>query len=164
MAPHVSVAVRAATASIAGRQASWIATLEPWLGLGYSPVSLRRFLRRAADSGQVWVAWGANSPASRDPLGLLVVQPGVLLGDFVALLAVRSEAAGQGIGRALMGHAESKTFVDRRWLFVSADSANRAALGFYRKLGFLRVGRLPDLVRVGRTEILLRKGQSTTRG
>jgi ribosomal protein S18 acetylase RimI-like enzyme len=44
-------------------------------------------------------------------------------------------------------------------LFVSADAGNRAALAFYRKLGFERVGRLPDLVKPGRVEILLRKGR-----
>jgi ribosomal protein S18 acetylase RimI-like enzyme len=41
---------------------------------------------------------------------------------------------------------------------VSADSDNRPALGFYRKLGFARVGRLPDLIKPGRVEVLLRKG------
>jgi hypothetical protein len=30
-------------------------------------------------------------------------------------------------------------------------------LRFYRRLGFARVGRLPDLVRRGRVEILLRR-------
>lgn len=85
------------------------------------------------------------------------MQPGVLLGDFIALLAVRSEEAGRGVGRALMEWAAAKTFVDRRWLFVSADAGNQVALRFYRRLGFVAVGRLPDLVRAGRTEILLRK-------
>jgi ribosomal protein S18 acetylase RimI-like enzyme len=46
----------------------------------------------------------------------------------------------------------------KRWLYVSADSRNRAALRFYRRLGFTAVGRLPDLVSVGRSEILLRRG------
>jgi ribosomal protein S18 acetylase RimI-like enzyme len=128
--------------------------MEPWLSLGYAAKGLRGFLRRAAAGGQVLVA---SAPGKPKPLGVLVLQPGVLLGDFVALLAVRPSVAGRGIGRALMGQAESRTFAGRRWLFVSADAGNRGALGFYRKLGFVRVGRLPDLVRDGHTEILLRK-------
>jgi len=47
----------------------------------------------------------------------------------------------------------------KRWLYVSADSGNRAALAFYRRLGFARVARLPDLIRAGSTEILLRQGR-----
>jgi ribosomal protein S18 acetylase RimI-like enzyme len=48
-------------------------------------------------------------------------------------------------------------FAKRRWLFVSCDADNRAALRFYRRQGFARVGRLPNLVRAGRVELLLRK-------
>jgi len=144
------------SALVAGRQGSWIAGMQPWLGLGYNAAVLRRFLRREAAAGHVWMASQAGSAR---PLGVLVLQPGVLLGDFVALLAVRPEAARRGIGRALMARAESQAFVGRRWLYVSADAANRAALRFYRDLGFVRVGRLPDLVREGQTEILLRKGR-----
>ena len=51
-------------------------------------------------------------------------------------------------------------FARRRWLFVSCDAGNRAALRFYRRQGFARVGRLPDLVRAGRVELLLRKARS----
>jgi len=72
-------------------------------------------------------------------------------------LAVRPEAAGQGIGQALVAHVAARVFAKRRWLFVSCDRNNLAALRFYRRLGFRRVGVLPDLVRAGRTEILLRK-------
>ncbi len=132
--------------------------MEPWMGLGYSDKALSAFLRRAAADRQVLFA---SAPGARRPLGVLVLQPGVLLGDFVALLAVRPDVARHGIGRVLMEHAESQTFGVRRWLFVSADAGNDGALRFYRKLGFVRVGRLPDLVRDGHTEILLRKGKST---
>ena len=134
--------------------------MEPWRGLGFSAEALGRFLRRSARGGQVWVATaGARGPV----LGLLVLQPGVLLGNFVALLAVRPEVSGRGIGRHLMIHVETKTFAKHRWFFVSADIANAGALRFYRKLGFKRVGRLPDLIRAGRTEILLRKGRDGDR-
>ena len=149
---RAAIVIGPAKAAAARRQAPWIAKLEPWRDLGYEAAALGRFLGRAATAGQVLVA---RHDARTQPLGVLVLQPGVLLGDFVSLLAVRPEAAGRGIGRALMAHAEA--FMDRRWLFVSADATNRAALRFYGKLGFKRVGRLPDLVREGRTEILLRK-------
>jgi ribosomal protein S18 acetylase RimI-like enzyme len=149
------IAVAAAPAAVAGKQGAWIAAMEPWSSLGYGAAGLSRFLRRSARAGGVLVA--REIAARERVVAVVAVQDGVLLGRFVSLLAVRPDAAGRGIGRALLARVEAQTARKRRWLFVSADASNRAALGFYRKLGFVRVGRLPDLVAEGRVEILLRK-------
>jgi ribosomal protein S18 acetylase RimI-like enzyme len=143
------------TAALARAQASWIAGIEPWRGLGYEADALGRYLARKARARAVWIA--RTTPRGA-PLAIAVVDDGVLLGSFVALLAVRPEASGQGLGRALMDHLAARTFATRRWLYVSCDGNNRAALRFYRRLGFSRVGHLPDLVRPGHVELLLRKG------
>jgi ribosomal protein S18 acetylase RimI-like enzyme len=140
--------------SLARAQGAWIAAIEPWRGLGYRADALGRYLARKAQVRSVWVA---RATAKGPPLGVAVVDDGVLLGGFIALLAVRPESSGQGLGRALVEHVAAQTFATRRWLYVSCDGNNTAALRFYRKLAFSRVGRLPDLVREGRTEILLRK-------
>ena len=44
------------------------------------------------------------------------------------------------IGQALVGRVAERVFAKRRWLFVSCDGSNVAALRFYRRLGFSRVG------------------------
>lgn len=146
-----------ATAALARAQASWIVGIEPWRSLGYSATPLGRYLGRMAREREVWLARGAGRGAA--PLGLVVVQDGFLLGGFVSLLAVRPESAGQGVGRSLMEHVAARVFAQRPWLFVSCDSANARALSFYRKLGFARVGRLPDLIKPKRVELLLRRGR-----
>ncbi|HVX97885.1 MAG TPA: N-acetyltransferase [Polyangia bacterium] len=146
-----------ATPAIARAQAVWIVGIEPWRGLGYSAAPLGRYLGRMAKEREVWVARGAGRGAG--PLGLAVVQDGFLLGGFVSLLAIRPEATGQGVGRALMEHVEARVFERRPWLFTSCDSDNKRALSFYKKLGFQRVGRLPDLIKPKRVELLLRKGR-----
>jgi ribosomal protein S18 acetylase RimI-like enzyme len=153
-----------ATPAIARAQAEWIVGIEPWRGLGYSAAPLGNYLGRMAKEREVWVARGEGrgaGPLGRGaaPLGLVVVQDGFLLGGFVSLLAIRPEATGQGIGRALMEHVEADVFARRPWLFTSCDSDNKRALSFYRKLGFERVGRLPDLIKPQRIELLLRKGR-----
>jgi ribosomal protein S18 acetylase RimI-like enzyme len=145
--------------ALARAQASWVAAIEPWVGLGYRPDALGRYLARKARVRGVWVV---RTTAKGPPLGIVVVDDDVLLGSFIALLAVRPEASGQGLGRALVEDVAARTFATRRWLYVSCDGNNAAALRFYRDLGFLRVGRLPDLVRRGRTEILLRKAAAKT--
>jgi ribosomal protein S18 acetylase RimI-like enzyme len=142
-----------ASPPLARKQASWIVRIEPWKGLGYRAPALGRYLARLARSGEIWIARAGG----RVPDGIIVVTDGFLLGAFISLLAVRPDASGKGLGRRLVGHVEARVFARWRWLFVSCDAANRAALRFYRRQGFARVGRLPDLVRAGRTELLLRK-------
>jgi ribosomal protein S18 acetylase RimI-like enzyme len=146
--------VRAAP-SVARQQAGWIVGIEPWKGLGYGAQPLGRYLARLARAGDVWIA----RDRSGAPLGMIVATDGFLLGGFIALLVVRPEASGKGIGPLLVGHVEARVFARRRWLFVSCDAANAAALRFYRRQGFTRVGRLPDLVKKGRIELLLRKAR-----
>ena len=137
-------------------QAGWIAGIEPWKGLGYRPEPLGRYLARMAAAGDAWGAVGAETGRAKAISALAVATDGFLLGGFIALLAVRPDASGQGLGRALVDHVAARTAAKRRWLFVSCDAGNAAALRFYRRLGFARVGRLPDLVARGRTELLLR--------
>jgi ribosomal protein S18 acetylase RimI-like enzyme len=127
--------------------------MEPWLSLGYASAPLGRYLARMARGGRALVVL-----RGRSVVGIAVHQPDFLLGQFIALLAVRPDAAGTGVGRALVGRIEADCFRARRWLYVSSDSQNRPAARFYRKLGFARLARLPDLVCPGRTEILWRKG------
>jgi ribosomal protein S18 acetylase RimI-like enzyme len=146
-----------ATPAVARAQSAWIVGIEPWRGLGYSAAPLGRYLGRMAKEREVWLARERSKAAP--PLGLVVVQDGFLLGGFVSLLAVRPESAGQGVGRALMDHVAAHVFLQRPWLFISCDSANARALSFYKKLGFERVGRLPDLIKPGRVELLLRKSR-----
>lgn len=144
--------IRRPEPALAGRQSRWIASMEPWRSLGYRAQPLARYLRRMARTDRALVAEECS-----EVLGVLVFQPEFLLGSFVALLAVRPDAAGRGVGRALMARIERATFARKRWLYVSSDGGNRAAARFYRKLGFARVARLPGLIREGRTEILWRK-------
>jgi ribosomal protein S18 acetylase RimI-like enzyme len=142
-----------ATPALARAQGSWIAAMEPWHGLGYSAAGLGRYLARKARARGVLVTRPGPRAA---PVAVAVVDDGVLLGGFIALLAVKPDAAGQGLGAALVGDVRRRVGRTRRWLYVSCDGNNRAALRFYNRLGFSRVGRLPDLIRSGRTEHLLR--------
>jgi len=138
-----------ADVATARRQAPWIAAIDPWLSLGYSEAALARWLGRSARAKQVLVT---GDP----PQAIIVVQPDVLLGNFIALLAVRPEDSGKGLGRALIDHVARMTWKKRRWLYVSSGAENRPAAAFYRRVGFERVARIPDLVRQGRVEILWR--------
>jgi ribosomal protein S18 acetylase RimI-like enzyme len=146
--------IRRADAAETRRQATWIVAMEPWVSMGYQAAPLGRWLQRRARAGWVWVAVEGDIV-----LGLLVMQPDFLLGNFIALVAVSPAHAGRGVGRALVQRAQRLTFAKRRWLYVSCDGLNQGAARFYKKLGFARVARLPDLVCPGRTEILWRRAR-----
>ena len=155
-----TVRIRKASRKEARRQATWIVAQEPWSSLGYRSDRLGRWLGERAADGWVRVAVRGGGRASPGGVvGIVVVQPQVLLGAFISLLAVPAAEAGQGIGRALVEDAARRVFARLRWLFTSSDSENRAAARFYRTLGFARVGRLPDLVSPGRVELLWRRGR-----
>ena len=138
--------------AVARRQAEWIVAMEPWRSMGFRATPLGRWLARRARAHCV-----LGAVHKRAILGMVVFQPDFLLGTFIALLAVRPQAAGQGVGRALVERVARATFARHRWLYLSSDSKNLAAGRFYKKLGFVRVARLPDLVCENRIEILWRK-------
>jgi ribosomal protein S18 acetylase RimI-like enzyme len=145
-----SVRIARADPREAGAQAAWIVAEEPWRSLGYDRRRLALWLTRCARTGEVRLArQGAGT------VGIIVTRPDVLLGVFVALLAVRPEGRGQGVGRRLIDDVVRR-LGRRRWIYASSDSKNRSAARFYRAVGFERVGRLPDLIRPGRNEILWR--------
>ena len=144
--------IRRPEPGLAARQAAWIVAMEPWCSLGYRATPLGRYLRRMARDERALVVEDEGQI-----LGIVVAQPDFLLGNFIALLAVRPDFGGKGVGRALVARIEQDTFKTRRWLYVSSDSTNQAAARFYKKLGFARVARLPGLIRDDRTEILWRK-------
>lgn len=144
--------IRRVEPALARRQAEWIVAMEPWLSMGFRAAPLGRWLSRRARASCVLAA-----VHKRAILGIVVFQPDFLLGTFIALLAVRPQAAGQGVGRALVARVKRDTFAHCRWLYVSSDSKNLAAARFYRKLGFERVARLPGLICDDRIEILWRK-------
>jgi len=93
--------IRRAKPVEAKAQSGWIVAIEPWLSLGYKGPPLGRYLARMARAGQVLVAVDRTGV-----LGVCVWQPDFLLGQFIALLAVRPEAAGKGIGRAMVARLE----------------------------------------------------------
>src|SRR5450755_2438797 len=99
--PPPSRRITRPTPALARAQASWIAAIEPWRGLGYRADALGRYLVRKVQARSVWVV---RATEKGPPLGIAVVDDGVLLGRFIALLAVRPEASGQGLGRALVKH------------------------------------------------------------
>jgi putative acetyltransferase len=85
-----------------------------------------------ASAALMW--WVATSDADI-PIGLLA-----FAGDVIEGLFVDPDHRGQGVGTALVAHAQA---LHAGSLAVDVNEQNDAALGFYIALGFVQVGRSP---------------------
>ena len=93
------------------------------------------------------------------PVGAVIVGSPFMRGPYLELLALAETTHGRGIGRAIIDWMAGEVAAVPReanlWLCVS--DWNAPAVGFYRAVGFVAVGPLPDLAVVGSTELFMRK-------
>ena len=90
-------------------------------------------------------------------IGFLIIQTSGTFRGYIQTLCVAEGFRGQGVGRKLLEFAEENS---RRYspnLFICVSDFNQGALKLYLNFGFEKIGLLPDLVKKGFTEILLRK-------
>ena len=76
---------------------------------------------------------------------------------YVRWIAVASETQGLGVGRRLMEYAERRIFKVGPNVFLTVSDFNEGAQAFYEKLGYTRLGPIPDYIVPGITEVLYRK-------
>lgn len=127
-----------------------MASSDPWLRLGLDLASCRRILSQS--EREPWAAWQGNTLA-----GFVVLNfKGPFVG-YVQLLGVAAPLRGQGMGAALLAHAERCIFERTYNVFICVSSFNEAAQRFYARQGYQQVGRLEDFLVKGHDELLLRK-------
>ena len=140
------------TAEAADELAGRIAEIDPWRRLAIPADSIRRLLE-ARHGSEVRAIRIADRP-----VGAVVVQCNWLLGPYLQHLSVLPEAQARGAGTRALAWLEEIARRDRQsniWLCVSAF--NSRALAFYARHGFVQAANLPDLVRPGEDEILMRR-------
>lgn len=76
---------------------------------------------------------------------------------YVMLIAVREGLRGSGIGQALMAHAEDAMYPLVRDIFLLVSDFNLGAQRFYRRLGYVQVGAIPDYILPGISELIFHK-------
>ncbi len=139
---------------------AWIVGIEPWRGLGYRAPALARYLGRMA-AGRQRLARRVGSATI--PSGIVVATDGFLLGGFIALLGVRPDGGGQGVGPAWSPTSPAAPSPS------GAGSSSRATLATPARCvstagwGSPGWGGFPISSRAGRVELLLRKGAPATR-
>ena len=134
-----------------------ISTSEPWASRHETPEEFRQWLEQSV--GQIFIAESDEQPA-----GLVAFIPGPVLanGGCIQLLVVRGDSRREGIGRQLMGFAERKVARQGANIYASVPGTSTAAQQFFERLGYEKVGEVPDLAKPGEAEWLLRKKLSSS--
>jgi diamine N-acetyltransferase len=134
--------------TLSGRMAS----MDPWMTLGYSREGLSRYLLRDDPALGRFVVDRAGEMA-----GLLCIRHPWLRGPYIEVLAVFERYQRSGTATEILRWVEdqARPVSPNLWTLVSAF--NSGARMFYRRCGFLEVAPIPQLIQPGLDEILLRK-------
>lgn len=125
---------------------------EPWKTLGYSQQDWLRIFDPLAAGREGFVI-----EVDGTVVGIALLRPKFLLGDYLELLAIAPTAQGKGLGTALLRHVEAMVFERVKNLFVCVSDFNHRARAFYERQGYQAIGPIPDLLVPGHAEILMRK-------
>jgi [ribosomal protein S18]-alanine N-acetyltransferase len=130
--------------------AGFIAASEPWVTLG---LEFDHAMSRLTDPAREVFAATVDDQI----VGALVLHLAGPLNGYIQIIAVHPDWRCRGIGTRIIQFAEERIFRQSPNVFLCVSSFNWHAQRFYERLGYARIGELPDFLRAGLSEILLRK-------
>jgi ribosomal protein S18 acetylase RimI-like enzyme len=129
------------------------AAIDPWASYPYPAAGLAQYLGATEPGAPRFALYLAGELAGAAGLRL-----NWLRGPYLQFLGILPAFQGRGIGERVLTWIETEArFANERNLWVAASDFNSGAIRFYERHGFAVAARLADLVREGRTELLLRK-------
>jgi ribosomal protein S18 acetylase RimI-like enzyme len=132
-------------------------TSEPWITLrrGY-----KQSIKPLMDpSRETYVAIHG-----KDILGFVLLDVRGPFRGYIHLLCVMADWRNRGIGGLLIRRVEQRVFRQYPNVFLCVSSFNQAAQRFYKRMGFKRVGTIPDYIVNGHSEHLMRKSRGPIDG
>jgi len=132
--------------------AEQLVSLDPWRTLQYQAEALAADLSRPDSSFARFTVRVSGQAA-----GLVALRYPWLMGVYLQLLAVLPPYQGMGLGQEIMSWLERQARPHASNLWLTVSDFNHRARHFYKKLGFLEVARLDNLIMGGHDEFLLRK-------
>jgi ribosomal protein S18 acetylase RimI-like enzyme len=89
--------------------------------------------------------------------GFFIIQPQGSFKGYIQTIAVTEGYRGKGYGTRILKFCEDRILKYSPNIFICVSSFNQGALNLYTRFGFEKVGELKDFIKIGFTEILLRK-------
>jgi [ribosomal protein S18]-alanine N-acetyltransferase len=123
---------------------------DPWITYGMDPTfCLKAF---EGECKEVYVLEKDN-----EILGFVILQVCGSFRGYIQTLCVKETFRGQGLGRMLLQFCEERILKISPNIFICVSAFNKGAMKLYYDFGFKLVGELPDFIKKGITELLLRK-------
>ena len=132
--------------------AQWMVAMPLWQRYGVTESSARSQFTEALQRGDLLLVGGEATAC-----GFAWVMHGGAFGrsDYLRLIGVRADCAGQGIGAALLTEVEARA--RSRDLILLVSDFNEGAQRFYRRMGYDQIGAIPGYVLPDVTELIFRK-------
>lgn len=127
-----------------------MAATDPWVTLGMDKSRCRMGFE--GPGKEVHLAWEGESIA-----GFMILQTAGSFRGYIQTLCAAPRFRGSGVGTQLLQYAEDRVSAYSPNLFICVSEFNKGALKLYLNFGFIQVGVIPDFVKEGYTELLLRK-------
>jgi ribosomal protein S18 acetylase RimI-like enzyme len=91
-----------------------------------------------------------------DVAGFILFLPGPVFarGGYLRAIGVSPRFRGQGVGTALLSHAEKIASQRASHFFLCVSSFNRTGQAFYKRCGYRKVGSLPGFITPGASELI----------
>lgn len=130
--------------------AGMMAESDPWVTLGMNYEQC--LVAFEGPCKEIYVAEYENKIA-----GFVIIQTCGSFKGYIQTICVSEDFRGRGIGNKLLEFCEKRILKISPNIFICVSSFNKGALNLYERFGFKPVGKLEDFVKVGFTELLLRK-------
>ncbi len=123
---------------------------DPWITLGMGAEDCSKAFQGLYR--EVFVLRKGNKIA-----GFFIIQPQGSFKGYIQTIAVAEGYRGKGYGTRILEFCEDRILKYSPNIFICVSSFNQGALNLYTRFGFEKVGELKDFIKIGFTEILLRK-------
>jgi ribosomal protein S18 acetylase RimI-like enzyme len=146
-----AIAIEATTdAGVMAECAAMMAASAPWttMGIDYDQC----LLAFGGAWRETYVLWYEQEVA-----GFVIIQPYGTFKGYIQTICISERHRGKGLGKKLLRFCEEKILETSPNIFICVSDFNERAIKLYLEFGFEPVGELPDFVKEGFREILLRK-------
>lgn len=130
--------------------AGFLVASEPWTTLG---MTFAQAMQRLTNPAREVLVATTNDQI----VGVLILDLTGVLNGYIQILGVHPEWRNRGVGKQLVAWAEGRIYRQSPNVFLCVSSFNTGARRFYTRLGYRPVGELPDFLKPGCSEILMRK-------
>jgi GNAT superfamily N-acetyltransferase len=126
--------------------------MDPWKKLGYSDIGLMLYLDRADPALHRYVLESQGAIA-----GIMSVRWPWLAGPFIEIMAVLPHVQRSGLGGMAVGWVVEQAERLGGNVWATTSDFNAKGRAFWSRMGFEELAPMPDLIRPGFGELLLRR-------